>query len=89
MSLVACPECAHQVSTRAFTCPGCGYPMPTPAGSSAAGSAIHAGNAASIAKTAGTVAGIWLTAPWVARLVFGVVAVTGLFTWLIVAALVK
>ena len=27
MALIACPECARQISTEAKTCPGCGYPV--------------------------------------------------------------
>ena len=29
MTLVACPECAHQVSTEARRCPQCGHPVNT------------------------------------------------------------
>lgn len=25
--LITCPECSHSVSDKAFSCPGCGYPM--------------------------------------------------------------
>lgn len=32
MALVACPECARQVSTRAAACPGCGCPVAAVAG---------------------------------------------------------
>ena len=27
MSLITCPECAHTVSNKAISCPGCGYPI--------------------------------------------------------------
>lgn len=27
MTLIACPECAKQISTSATTCPSCGYPL--------------------------------------------------------------
>lgn len=30
MALLQCPECNHDVSDKAFTCPHCGYPMNTP-----------------------------------------------------------
>lgn len=31
MALVTCPECSHNVSDKAISCPNCGYPMnPTP-----------------------------------------------------------
>jgi TonB family protein len=28
VSLTACPECSRQISTAAFSCPGCGHPAP-------------------------------------------------------------
>ncbi|HEX9901996.1 MAG TPA: zinc ribbon domain-containing protein [Acidobacteriota bacterium] len=27
MGLISCPECRHQVSDKAATCPGCGHPL--------------------------------------------------------------
>lgn len=30
MALLKCPECAHDVSDKAVSCPNCGYPMNTP-----------------------------------------------------------
>lgn len=30
MALLKCPECTHDVSDKAMTCPHCGYPMNTP-----------------------------------------------------------
>ncbi len=30
MSLILCPECNHTVSDKAFSCPGCGYPISCP-----------------------------------------------------------
>ena len=30
MALLKCPECTHEVSDKAFSCPHCGYPMNTP-----------------------------------------------------------
>lgn len=81
MSLTTCPECSHQVSTLAAACPGCGYPIAGPA------RVTSNSTVSDVAKTAGAVAGLWVTAPWLARLVFGVVGVVGLFTWLIVGTL--
>ncbi len=31
MSLTTCPECTHTVSDKALSCPGCGYPISSPA----------------------------------------------------------
>jgi hypothetical protein len=30
MALITCPECNHSVSSAAFTCPSCGYPLKPP-----------------------------------------------------------
>jgi hypothetical protein len=30
MALLKCPECAHDVSDKAVSCPNCGYPMNRP-----------------------------------------------------------
>lgn len=30
MSLLKCPECTHDISNKAITCPNCGYPLNTP-----------------------------------------------------------
>lgn len=66
MSLIDCPECQHRISDKAYACPQCGNPMkPQP------------GNRWLTEKNVGQVASAttaWLTAPWIARLVFGVVA---------------
>ena len=57
MALVNCPECQRQVSTSATTCPGCGHPLRP---SSTAGPGL-------LGKLA-AVLGVWLVAPWAARL---------------------
>ena len=35
MALINCPECSHQVSTLAKTCPQCGFPIANPVASTA------------------------------------------------------
>lgn len=73
MALMQCPECNRSVSTRAASCPGCGYP-------------INDRGAGSIdSNVAGKVVGglaAWLVVPWIARALFAVVGVIALFTFL-------
>lgn len=57
MALVNCPECQRQVSTSATACPGCGHPLRP---SLAVGPGL-------LGKLA-AVLGVWLVAPWAARL---------------------
>lgn len=83
MALVSCPECRREVSDQAGACPGCGYPLRAVASSSLGDSA------GTVVKTTGAVLGAWLTAPWIARLVVGVVAMICLFTFLIVGILAR
>lgn len=66
MSLIDCPECAARVSDKAYACPHCGHPI-NPAG-------IRLLSEKNIGQIAGAT-GVWLTAPWIARMVFGVVFV--------------
>lgn len=66
MSLIDCPECAARISDKAYACPQCGNPM------------RETSNRLLSEKNIGQIAGatgVWLTAPWIARLVFGVVFV--------------
>jgi len=43
MALIACPECANQVSTEAKTCPACGFPLAGRRDAALPSSATHAG----------------------------------------------
>ncbi|AEA70396.1 MULTISPECIES: integrase [Pseudomonas] len=65
MSLIDCPECASRISDKAYACPHCGNPFREPS------FRLTEKNVGQIAG----VTGVWLTAPWIARMVFGVVAV--------------
>jgi uncharacterized membrane protein YvbJ len=65
MALIPCPECAHQVSDKAPSCPSCGYPI--------------AGGRGGLTQVAGRVAGTWLSVSAVqnilmAAILFGAVA---------------
>ena len=83
MALVSCPECRREISDQAPACPGCGYPLRAVASSSSGDST------GTVVKTTGAVLGAWLTVPWIARLVVGVVAMICLFTFLIVGILAR
>lgn len=67
MSLIDCPECNARISDKAYSCPHCGNPFREPP----SGRYFSEKNIGQIAG----VTGIWLTAPWLARMVFGVVCV--------------
>ncbi|MBX8488190.1 zinc ribbon domain-containing protein [Pseudomonas cichorii] len=67
MSLIDCPECSAKISDKAYACPHCGHP-----GQATDNKRYFSEK--NIGQIAG-VTGVWLTAPWLARMVFGVVAV--------------
>ncbi|MBB4813881.1 DNA-directed RNA polymerase subunit RPC12/RpoP [Pseudomonas rhodesiae] len=76
MSLIDCSECSAKVSDKAYSCPHCGNPFREPQ----SGRYFSEKNIGQIAG----VTGVWLTAPWLARLIFGVVAVIAIAAVLIV-----
>lgn len=65
MSLIDCPECQNRISDKAHACPRCGNPM----GQQPGNRWLSEKNVDQVASA--TTA--WLTAPWIARMVFGVV----------------
>ncbi|BAP44693.1 zinc ribbon domain-containing protein [Pseudomonas sp. 21LCFQ02] len=67
MSLIDCPECNARISDKAYACPQCGNPMN-------AGPGNRLLSEKNIGQIAGAT-GVWLTAPWIARMIFGVVLV--------------
>lgn len=82
MALIPCPECKREVSDKAPACPGCGHPI---AMAAVPGGGLRGDHVADMTKTAGKVAGLWLAVgavPWIARLIFGIVAVLALFGFL-------
>ncbi|HEK0155638.1 TPA: zinc ribbon domain-containing protein [Pseudomonas aeruginosa] len=73
MSLIDCPECQQRISDRAYECPQCGNPMnERPNG----GRLLSEKNIGQITGAAG----IWLTAPWLARLVVALAVVIAVAT---------
>ena len=65
MALIPCPACGHRVSEAAPTCPSCGHPV---AGSAARpGTFKEALTRPEAVKNGITVLGVFVAAPWLAR----------------------
>ena len=69
MDLIPCPACARQVSEAAVACPNCGHPIARDAG----GTFKQALTRPEAVKSGFTVLGVFVAAPWIAR-VLAVVA---------------
>lgn len=87
MALISCPECSREISDQAHACPGCGYPIRPPVAVSSTASVLA--NSGTAVKTAGGVLATWLAAPWIARLIVGVIGLICLFAFLIVGILAR
>ena len=72
MALIPCPACARQVSEAAVACPNCGHPIAGDAGD-AGGTFKRALTRPEAVKSGFTVLGVFVAAPWIAR-VLAVVA---------------
>ncbi|MCI3944124.1 integrase [Pseudomonas syringae] len=70
MSMIDCPECSARISDKAYACPHCGNPFREP-------ESRFRLTEKNVGQIAGAT-GVWLTAPWIARMVFGVVAVVAI-----------
>lgn len=66
MALVACPECGHQVSTLARSCPSCGAPVAAGAPEPARREPVVTSGL--LGKVVAVI-GAWLVVPWVVRMV--------------------
>ena len=65
MALIPCPACGRQVSEAAPTCPGCGHPVAaSERQSSTFKDALTRPDAV---KSGTTVLGVFVAAPWIAR----------------------
>ena len=69
MALIPCPACARQVSEAAVACPNCGHPIADGNG----GTFKQALTRPEAVKSGFTVLGVFVAAPWIAR-VLAVVA---------------
>jgi len=65
MALIPCPACGRQVSEAAPTCPGCGHPVAAPHGRSS--TFRDALTRPDTVKSGFTVLGVFVAAPWIAR----------------------
>jgi len=66
MALIPCPACARQVSEAAVACPACGHPI---AGGPQGGSFKAALTRPEAVKSGITVLGVFVAAPWIARVI--------------------
>ncbi|VXB70972.1 hypothetical protein [Brevundimonas sp. G8] len=73
MALIPCPACARQVSEAAVACPNCGHPIAGDGGGGAGGTFKQALTRPEAVKSGFTVLGVFVAAPWIAR-VLAVVA---------------
>ena len=73
MALIPCPACARQVSEAAVACPNCGHPIAGNGGGGAGGTFKQALTRPEAVKSGFTVLGVFVAAPWIAR-VLAVVA---------------
>lgn len=65
MALIPCPACNRQVSQAAPTCPGCGHPIAAPTGQPSTFKAAL--TRPETVKSGITVLGVFVAAPWIAR----------------------
>ena len=66
MALIPCPACARQVSEAAVACPNCGHPIGGDRGG-AGGTFKQALTRPEAVKSGFTVLGVFVAAPWIAR----------------------
>ena len=78
MALIPCPACARQVSQAALTCPGCGHPI----AAQSSATFKEALTRPEAVKSGFTVLGLYVTAPWIARLL-ALVLFVGLAAWVV------
>lgn len=76
MALIPCPACTRQVSGAAAACPGCGHPIAAPRHTTIKDALTRPESI----KSGFTVLGLYVTAPWVAR-VIALVLVVALAAW--------
>lgn len=67
MALIPCPACARQVSEAAVACPNCGHPIAGSGGVRAPGTFKDALTRPEAVKSGFTVLGVFVAAPWIAR----------------------
>lgn len=78
MALIPCPACARQVSQAAPTCPNCGHPIAAPRGATFKDALTRPESV----KSGFTVLGLYVTAPWIAR-VIALVLLVAFAAWVV------
>lgn len=68
MGLIPCPACGRQVSPAAPTCPNCGHPIAADTATSRGGTFKEALTRPEAVKSGFTVLGVFVAAPWIARI---------------------
>jgi len=76
MALIPCPACARQVSDAAPACPGCGHPIAERTKATIKDALTRPESV----KSGFTVLGLYVTAPWIAR-VIALVLFVALAAW--------
>ena len=71
MALIPCPACARQVSEAAVACPNCGHPIAGGQG----GTFKQALTRPEAVKSGFTVLGVFVAAPWIARILALILAI--------------
>ena len=74
MALIACPACGHRVSEAAASCPSCGHPIAT-APSPREATFKDALTRPAAVQSGFTVLGIFVAAPWIARVLVFLAAI--------------
>lgn len=67
MALIPCPACDRRVSEAAAACPECGHPIAGGAPSRPTGTFKEALTRPEALKSGFTVLGVFIAAPWIAR----------------------
>ncbi len=78
MALIPCPACGRQVSEAAPTCPGCGHPIAAPKGATFKDALTRPESV----QSGFTVLGLFVTAPWIARII-ALILFVGLAAWVV------
>lgn len=82
MALMACPTCGHQVSAAAAACPSCGHPIATRP-IDQGGTFKDALTRPEAVRSGFTVLGIFVAAPWIARILafLAAIALAAFVVW--------
>lgn len=82
MALIPCPACGREVSDAAAACPACGHPI-AGAPNRAGGSFKEALTRPEAVRSGFTVLGLFVTVPWIARILafLAAIALAAFVVW--------